>query len=327
MKDFGLKLSCWILGYNYNILKYCTEASAKTVRKYVSALIVISILWFLTGYNFYNRYLHGSSYSSIFAGLIMVVTIVMIERQIILTIGKPVWANVFRIFIGVVMAIIGSVIIDQVLFKDDIEKQKTELILKKVEQLLPSRTREIDSQISDLNSFIALKEKERSEIQHELDKKPFISLPQYQQSVVKDTSGKSFEKTEKSIVNVTNPKFSMLSSIDTLITRARDQKSQIEGKRANLRRELEQEIKAQQGFLDELLILKDIVFSSWITGIIYLLLFLFLVSIESLILIIKSADEENDYDLTVKYQMHGRKEILKQLFEHQNLQNNKMTTV
>ena len=54
----------------------------------------------------------------------MIIIVIQIERQIILSVGKNVLVPVFRIILGIVMAIIGSVIIDQIIFREDVEKGK-----------------------------------------------------------------------------------------------------------------------------------------------------------------------------------------------------------
>ena len=64
MKDFWLKISCFFTGFNYEIVKNSSVAAAKTVKKNMSALILISMLWAFIGFNFTARYLHGSILTS-----------------------------------------------------------------------------------------------------------------------------------------------------------------------------------------------------------------------------------------------------------------------
>jgi hypothetical protein len=117
MKDFWLKLGCYITGYNYTIIKNSSEASAKTVKKYLSAILIVSILWGFIGYTFAQRYLHASVFMALTVSLVMVIIVIQIERQIILSVGKNRLVPLFRILIGIVMAVIGSVIIDQIIFR------------------------------------------------------------------------------------------------------------------------------------------------------------------------------------------------------------------
>jgi hypothetical protein len=122
MKDFWVRLGCFMTGYNYMIVRNSSEATAKAVKKYLSALLIVCTLWGFVGYAFTRRYLHGEWYISLIGALIMVLMVIQIERQIILSIGRNRMAYAFRVLIGIVMAVLGSVILDQIIFKDDVNK-------------------------------------------------------------------------------------------------------------------------------------------------------------------------------------------------------------
>src|SRR5690554_4124175 len=128
MSDLLLKLACFLTGHNYKLVKQSSEHSIKAVKKYLSALLIIILVWAFIGYIFTQRYLHGDVLASVIGACIMVFLVIQIERQIILTRSVSAWAKAFRIFIGIIMAIIGSFILDQIMFKDDIEKHKAENI-------------------------------------------------------------------------------------------------------------------------------------------------------------------------------------------------------
>ncbi|MHB9142466.1 MAG: DUF4407 domain-containing protein, partial [Paludibacter sp.] len=61
MKDIWIKFGCFLTGHNYAIIKNSSEASAKTVKKYLSALLIISTIWGFIGFAFTHRYLHGNA--------------------------------------------------------------------------------------------------------------------------------------------------------------------------------------------------------------------------------------------------------------------------
>ena len=174
MKDLWLKAGCYITGYNYTIIKNSSEASAKTVKKYLSAILIVSILWGFIGYTFAERYLHTAPPGSALVAVIMIIIVIQIERQIILSIGKNYLVPVFRTLIGIVMAVIGSVIIDQIIFREDVEKAKISNLQAEVNNILPVKTKELDWQIRQIDSAITLKEAERASIIDEITKKPFI---------------------------------------------------------------------------------------------------------------------------------------------------------
>ena len=104
MKNWWLKFGCFLTGYNYNLLTQCSEVSAKEVKRFTSALLIISVIWFFIGYAFTNRYLHFGIPGSMIGGLISVFLVVQIERQIIMQTSKNRSTLLVRGLIAIVMA-------------------------------------------------------------------------------------------------------------------------------------------------------------------------------------------------------------------------------
>lgn len=120
MRDWWIKLGCFLTGWNYDILKNCTEASRKKLKKYTSAILILIIIWSFVGFSFAQNYLQAGTIKSVCIAVIFVIIVIQIERQIILNMGKNGWSNTARIIIAIIMALLGSVILDQIIFKDDI---------------------------------------------------------------------------------------------------------------------------------------------------------------------------------------------------------------
>lgn len=323
MKDLWLKLGCYITGYNYVIIKNSSEASAKAVKKYLSAILIVSILWGFIGYSFATRYLHTGIIGSSLVSIIMIVIVIQIERQIILSVGRNRLVPVFRTLIGIVMAIIGSVIIDQIIFREDVEKARITNLQAEVNNVLPEKTRELDYQLNQLDSAINIKEAERSSVIDEITRKPFIKSAtsetrhfQMQKNgrngEVKDTLVK---RTDLALNDVANPKASLLPDIENQINSLRAQKSEKENSKINIRQELEDELNSKTGFLDELKILFSILLSSWIAMVIWLMFFLFLMSLEVLVLVNKFGEEKTDYESIILHQKDVRIKMVQKLSE------------
>jgi hypothetical protein len=323
MKDIWLKTGCFITGYNYDIVKNSSELSAKSVRKYLSAILIVSILWGFIGYCFTQRYLHTGLIGSLAAAIIMVVIVIQIERQIILSIGKNKLVVVFRIIIGIVMAVIGSVIIDQIIFREDVEKAKVSNIQIEVNNILPVKTRELDIQIRQIDSAILQKEVERAAIIDEITSKPFIkstsSEVKHFQMQRNGTNGQMADtivsRTDFALNDVANPKAGLLPGIADQINLLRKQKSAKENSKINIRQDLETALSSKTGFLDELKVLFSILFSSWIALLVWIMFFLFLMSIEVFVLVNKFGDEKNDYDSVMMHQRDIRIKMLSKLTE------------
>lgn len=321
MKDLWLKIGCYVTGYNYELIRNSSEASAKTVKKFLSAILIVCILWGFIGYSFAQRYLHSGIFGSIMVSLIMIIIVIQIERQIILSVGKNVLVPVFRIILGIVMAVIGSVIIDQIIFREDVEKGKISNVQTEVNNILPVKTKELDLQIRQIDSAIYLKEAERSSLIDEITKKPFIKSTSSeikhfqmqrngQHGNLVDTLVK---RTDLALNDVANPKAALLPDIAGQISKLRAQKSEKENSKINIRQELETELNAKTGFLDELKILFSILLSSPIAMIVWLMFFLFFMCVEVFVLINKFGEDKNDYDSIILHQKDTRIKMLEKL--------------
>ena len=317
MKDLWIKFGCFLTGYNYAIVKNSSEASAKAVKKYLSAILIVSTLWGFIGYAFTQRYLHGSPNMSFIGAAVMVILIIQIERQIILGIGRNTWAFSFRILIGLVMAIIGSIILDQIIFKDDVEKAQISNIQTEVNRLLPIKTQELTSQIQQLDNSIQAKETERVVTINDIGKNPTLNIPSSSVQYQMDTITKKLVQVNRTVTSnsIPNPKADLIPQIDAQIKYLREQKTLKENEKLNIQQVLETDLKSKIGFLDELKILFSILLKSGIALFVWTLIFLFFLAIELFVLVNKFGDAKNDYDRTIGHQMETRIIMLEKLVE------------
>lgn len=321
MNDYWLKLGCFLTEYNYNLIKNSSEASAKAVKKYLSALIIISILWGFIGFSFAQRYLHTGTFASFIVAFVMVVIVIQIERQIILTTGRNRMAQIFRSIIAVVMAIVGSIIIDQIIFKEDLETEKISSIQEKVNKVLATKTAQLDLEIASIDTLIFKKEEERRLLIDEITKHPFVkgTTAEKKNHIVKvsNASGNQRDsvitRTDFTITDVINPKSSMLPTVDKQIADLLLQKTEKQKSRINIRDNLEKEYKEKTGFLDELKTLISILTSHPIAIIVWILIFIFFLSLEIFVLVIKFGDIKNDYDKIILHQMEMRIKMIEEL--------------
>jgi len=320
MKNLWLKIGCMLTGYQYLIVKNASEASSKTVKKYVSALMIVSMLWGFIGFSFANRYLQTSTFVSSIVALVMILIIIQIERQIILSNGKNLLIPFFRTLIGIVMAVIGSVIIDQIIFKDDIERGKISHIQETVNNILHEKTRQLDNQIRQIDSILLFKENERIQIINEITKNPVIksgsnnttitTIPVIVNGVKRDSL---IKHTEFTIKDVENPKVRLIPNLETQVTSLRAERTEIENRRINARQQLEAELESKTGFLDELQVLISILRSFRVALFVWLMFFIFFMSLELLVLVNKFGEKSNDYDMIVDFQEQARKDRITQL--------------
>ena len=330
MRNWWLQFGCFLTGYNYNIMKASSEASAKQVKKYTAAILIVALIWGFVGYSFAERYLHLETWGSLAGAAIMVFIVIQIEKQIILSVGKNKTASAFRIAIALVMAILGSVIIDQIIFKDDIELQKETDLITKVNQALPGKVQEINVEIARLDTLLAEKNRERGTLIAEVTKTPTINLPGYEtlrkpgktnrtvtdslgnkQTIVVDTiyTERKYTSTAKE-----NPKAALIPTLDEQIKALGLKRDEYSHLKISVREELEAQYRAKVGFLDELQTLKTILHKSPIALFVWGLWFAFLVFIELFVVSNKwGKNTETDYDRTVQHQRDIKIAVIDQL--------------
>ncbi|MEO8960887.1 MAG: DUF4407 domain-containing protein [Ginsengibacter sp.] len=316
MKNWWVRFGCFLTGYNYGIVRNSSEVAAKTVKRYTSAMLIVCILWAFIGYVFTDRYLHGGQFGSIVGAILLVVIIIQIERQIILSINPTFWLYLARGIIACTMAIIGAIIIDQIIFKEDIELEKITSIEERVRKALPPKTEELRNQITALDSAINKKEEERLNLISDIEKRPTTKVFSTQSAVttekrtiIDSITGKPIiiERTSPQMVtttsNVPNPQIGLIAPLEQSISDLRIQKLSKDSALLNVRPALEKEISSKVGFLDELEVMYRLITRSNVALIVWLLWFFFLFGLEMLVLISKVNEKETDYEKTVKHHM------------------------
>lgn len=305
MRQAWLRFGCFLTGYNFKIVSNSSELSIKRVIRYTSSLLIMCLLWASIGFAFTDRYLKGDSYACVAAMFIMIFLIVQVERQIILSSKGNRLLHVFRFVIAIAMALIGTVIIDQIIFKEDIDKRKLLTMDEEVKKVFPGRAEELKKQIAEIDHTIEAKEVERKIITDDITKSPFVRV--YETTVQRDTAkNESITITKR---NLPNPKVSLLEPLDKTIGGLRKEKAKKDSILLGLRPAIETELKQNVGFLDELEVMYSLLSESGVSFGAWLIWFVFLLGLELLILASKMGESENDYDRMMSEQMalHFRK--------------------
>jgi len=115
-----LKTACFLTGDNYILLSADTPASKKKVVAMAIAMLVPVLIWIFNGFMLSFQVLKAGLGWSIVTGIICGSIVFFIEKLIIMANGNK-WLTFFRICIGFIVALLGSMAIDEVVFKDDID--------------------------------------------------------------------------------------------------------------------------------------------------------------------------------------------------------------
>ncbi|HRQ31220.1 MAG TPA: DUF4407 domain-containing protein [Saprospiraceae bacterium] len=317
MKNWWTKLGCLLTGWNYQILGNCTESSRKQLKKYTSAILILIILWAFIGFSFAERYVRTPWWGSLIVSIIFVLIVIQIERQIILTVGKNNWLGLFRLVIAFIMAIIGSAILDQIIFKEDIEKKMIEIIDRQVNEQLPNRLTIINMKLQDLQKEIDSLDNRNLLLYAEISKRPTINTVStsttHLQVKQDDGTYKTLPQKTISTIPIDNPKIKEAEINNQHLDVLRKQQEEYTNKKLDAEKVLREELKSKQGFLEELNAIIEILMERPVALAFYMVLFVFLMSLELFVVVSKFGDRRSDYDLVIEHQLDQKKRTLEQL--------------
>lgn len=311
-----MKIGCFVTGWNENILKTCTEASYKQLKKYTSAILILVIIWAFIGYTFAGRYVRAPWWGCIIASIIFITIIIQIERQIILTVGKNKKLTTFRMLIAFIMALLGSAITDQIIFKEDIEKKMIQIVDRQVVEQLPARLNVIDKKLQMLQVEIDSLDQKNLMLYDEISKRPTIeTVSRIHTDVPLNKEDGTIKYMPQNTViknNIDNPKIKEADVNNQHLDVLRKQQEDYTKRKLSVETSLRNELKSKQGFLEELNAIIEILGEKPVALVFYLILFCFLMFLE-LFVVMSKTSEECDYDLIVRHQLEQKKKTLSQL--------------
>lgn len=290
-------------GWNAKMLAQCSEASKSQLSKYTSALLILMIVWSITGFLFAQRYVGLPVWGCLLVSLIFVTIVVMIERQIILAINPTKKLAVFRLFIAVIMAIVGSMIFDQTMFGKDIDKQLADNIEIQTASLTQKRVGVIDAKLNALQNEKSVLDNENAQMQEDVNNHPWViqkSVTNSQQTVVVGGKMKIVNNPSVTTNQVANPKIETIKENNEKIKLLNDQEKEWSQKKLTVEEDTRAECKANVGFLEELETMFSIVMTRKVAGVFYLIFFALLMSLELFVVVSKMGDQECDYEMAIK---------------------------
>jgi hypothetical protein len=118
-----LKFACMITGDESSLLEKSTPESRKKVKAFAIAIMVPVLIWGSSSFLLAYMVLQAAWWKALLVALVVTAVIFTIERLIIMAKGNNNWLAAFRIAIGLCTALLGAVIIDDLLFSDAINQQ------------------------------------------------------------------------------------------------------------------------------------------------------------------------------------------------------------
>lgn len=301
--NWWIKLGCKLTGWSSSVLSQCSEASKTQLSKYTSALLILMIVWSITGFCFAQRYIGLPIWGCILVSLVFVTIVVMIERQILLALHPTKKLATFRLFIAIIMAIVGSSIFDQTMFGKDIDKQMADTIELQTADLTQKRVSNIDSKLMAFQIEKDSLNKVNSELQADVNAHPWIiqkSVTNSQDRLVVNGKIKVVNNPSVTTNQVANPKQIAIAANNEKIKQIVLQENDLNKKKLTVEEDTRKECQANVGFLEELEAMVSIVTTRTVAGIFYVIFFLLLMSLELFVVTSKMGDEECDYELAIK---------------------------
>ncbi len=317
------KCGCALIGWNPTILAECGEASFRTLKKYMSAILILAIVWGTIGYLFADRYIGVSNtLAKAAVSAIFVVIIICIERFIILKVGKSKVTGIMRIILAFLMATLGATIFDQMIFKNDVEVKMKESRDEMANEAIKRQSVLLDEEMNNIVVQRDSVQRELLSLYEQINAKPNIETTN--STVIRvpngvDESGKTIYQTQTQVTKSTMPNpLNSQARLDEETLKTYDgQLENLRNQKINLADKIREEYAtARVGFLEELKVLfRYIVFQDTIAAIFYVCLFLFMMSLEILVVSSKLGETDCDYDLLVEHQLKVKNATLQRTQE------------
>ena len=301
--NWWIKFGCKLTGWSSSVLAQCSEASKTQLSKYTSALLILMIVWSITGFCFAQRYIGLPVWGCILVSLVFITIVIMIERQILLALHPTKKLVAFRFVIAIIMAIVGSTIFDQTMFGKDIDKQMAATIEHQTQALTQKRVSNIDSKLLAFQEEKDSLDEVNSELQADINAHPWIvqkSVTNSQDRLVVNGKIKVVNNPSVTTNQVANPKQSVVSTNNEKIKQIVLQEMDLNKKRLTVEEDTRKECQANVGFLEELEAMVSIVTTRKVAGAFYLIFFMLLMSLELFVVTSKMGDQECDYEMAIK---------------------------
>ena len=312
-----INIGCFLIGWDKNILKECGEASYRQFRKLLSAICIMMILWGTIGYCFADRYINIESYLlKCCVSLAFMFIVLCVERVIILTVGKARLMSIMRVLLALCMAILGSCIFDQIIFRNDIQQAIQEHRENVISETVTKRLSIYDSDIQRITHEMDSLSKVTITLNEELQKRPVIkgtNVSTQEQLIGVNENGKPRKVRTQTVNTVTlaNPLIEQLKAnndqiqiYSTQLERLRQDKKEVA---ETVRKEVAQRA---PGFIEELEATLKVVSKSSVSLAFYIILFCFLTFLELFVLTIKIGENKCDYELIVEHQLSLKKSLM-----------------
>ena len=310
-------IGLFLIGWDKNIMRECGEASYRQYRKLLSAICIMMVLWGTIGYCFADRYLNiESCFLKACVSLAFMFIILCVERVIILNVGKAYAMGGMRFLMAICMAILGSCIFDQIIFRNDIQQAIQEQREEIISNTITKRLSIYDSDIQRISQEMDSLSEATIALNEELQKRPVIkgtNVSTQEQVIGIDENGKPKKVKTQTVNTITlaNPLVEQLKANNDQIQIYSGQLEQLRLDKKEVAETVRAEISQRApGFIEELEATLKVVSQSKVSLAFYIILFCFLTFLELFVLTIKMGENKCDYELIVENQLYMKRSLM-----------------
>lgn len=310
-------IGCLLIGWDKNILSECGEASYRQYRKLISAICIMMILWGTIGYCFADQYINiDSCVLKICVSIAFMFIVLCVERVIILTVGKARLMSIMRVLLALCMAVLGSCIFDQIIFRNDIQQAVQEHREDVIGTTITKRLAIYDSDIQRITQDMDSLSKATITLNEELQKRPVIkgtNVSTQEQVIGVDENGRPKKVRTQTVNTVTlaNPLAEQLKANNDQIQIYSTQLEQLRQDKKEVAERVRVEMNERApGFIEELEATLKVISQSKVSLAFYIILFCFLTFLELFVLTIKMGENKCDYELIVENQLYLKKNLM-----------------
>jgi len=276
-----LKVFCKITGDDYKILATETPESRKKVIAQGTVIFIPVIIWFVIGFLVSTKIMELNVSNGLLIGFILGLLIFILERTIIMAHGKRI-INWFRIILGIVIAALGAIFLDEIIFAADIEHQ--------IHKMQNKKLADTENDVKNLyDNQLAIAKDEASKRYSDWQSAMTLAIREA------DGTGGS---GRRGISNITNLKMNVAEDLKIQYEKALEQYELLISAQEKDLSEATIATNSQNynGILIRVKALFQLVFSDWVMALIYGLFTLFLFSMEFLVVLIKIGWQKTNYE-------------------------------
>jgi hypothetical protein len=281
-----LKLYCYITGDQYSMLVEDTPKSRQKVILMANALLLPVLVWAINGYLLAREVIETSSWVAVLTGGVCACVIFLVERIIIMSTANKGMKR-FRMVLGICVALLGALALDEALFKGDIDGQ----INKNNAQYAEQKGVEAGTQFDSLN---------RMPVRLQWVQEEKKNIIEAENIAIREMDGRG--SGVKGVGRIAQKKLEMVASRKNAASVVQQQYDSLLGVKTQAMKKASAEAAAryEPGLMIRIKALFQLVCTDWGMGIAYLVFTVMMFCIEFIVVMVKSITPETNYERRVR---------------------------